>query len=169
MIRNRGSKDDEQRAVSLAYRNQPSASAIRHYKRYPSQHQRAAHPSASRAAAEPGTRSFTHDSRWLGQPRGEGVFQCKLPSARELPSARSDSSPHDCRCYRSGGNFVNYQMGDDPPTYREPAPSYREQYSSREPSDSFHTDWNPIRPDVSNLPSARDRWRAPRPGDWYDA
>ena len=126
-----------------------SPSALRRYRAaerpsWPTAHARArlAHPSATQGSARL-ARRFDETPRWRGQDYRQ------QPPEWTPRNGQDPYAQHAARVYDKLASHPSYREADPPQSHRG--------------------GWDFVRPDLLALPSARDDWLPPRPGDWYEA
>lgn len=134
-----------------------------------------ARPSSSTMAAEVASHGWTV-SRTMSRPSQSSVRQQRRwtpwptshPLGRAVNPSATRGAPPPRHVFWDDPGWRGQSLHHPPP---EPTPrqvvstpcSYRALPTPRS------SDWNFVRPDIANLPSARDSWVPGRPGDWYDA
>lgn len=119
-------------------------------------------PSSARYnARSSGTSAIRQHRAWQSWPTANPRARAAHPSASRAPPPAPHRSHQDVRWRGQSFHVPPATPREDVldaashrlPSYREPSPR----------------PFNFVRPDLSNPPSARDRWVPPRPGDWFEA
>ena len=123
----------------------------------------AAAPSSATSQVKPSQSNVRRQHGWVNWPTASPLARFAHPSATRA-AARP---PHQ---FFEDHRWRGQPFHQPPPLYDDARERTPEAYLRKQPCYEEPTPraWNFIRPDLSNPPSARDRWRPPRPGDWHN-